>query len=206
MRRAVRALALRMPTLLACLAISLVARALAPRATAASQAIPIDFGLQSSILSASSVSPVMDLKRDLTRPQTTTALTYRTDSSGPLYLKLAVLDNLSDDTWLLAASGADAASWNPGRCSAGHRRPTPRAGPAALAGDSRRAASPSRPRSGRPDAHLRAGARTPRTDPRRRQWPPARYAKRPWIQALASRASGTRGAATGPRTRRRPPR
>lgn len=44
------------------------------------------------------------------------------------------------------------------------------------------------------------------TDPRRRQLPPARYAKRPWIQALASRASGTRGAATGPRTRRRPPR
>lgn len=76
MRRAVRALALRMPTLLACLAISLVACALAPRATAASQAIPIDFGLQSSILSASTVSPVMDLKRDLTRPQTTTALTY----------------------------------------------------------------------------------------------------------------------------------
>lgn len=86
------------------------------------------------------------------------------------------------------------------------RRSTPRAGPAALAGDSRRAASPSRPRSGRPDAHLRAGARTPRTDPRRRQLPPARYAKRPWIQALASRASGARGTATGPRTRRQPPR
>lgn len=126
MRRTVRALTLRMPTLLACLAISLVARALAPRATAASQAIPIDFGLQSSILSASSVSPVMDLKRDLTRPQTTTALTYRTDSSGPLYLKLAVLDNLSDGTWLLAASGADAASWNPGALFGG----TPASDPA----------------------------------------------------------------------------
>lgn len=44
------------------------------------------------------------------------------------------------------------------------------------------------------------------TDPRRRQLPPARYAKRPWIQALASRASGARGTATGPRTRRQPPR
>ncbi|MCF2621756.1 DUF3488 and transglutaminase-like domain-containing protein [Collinsella tanakaei] len=54
----------------------------------------------------------MDLKRDLIRAQTTTAVTYWTDSNEPLYLKLAVLDNLSDDTWLLAASDTDAGSWS----------------------------------------------------------------------------------------------
>lgn len=111
-RRTVRSLARRVPTLISCIAISWCACALAPRATVASQAIPIDFGLQSSVLSASSVSPVMDLKRDLIRPQTTTALTYWTDSNGPLYLKLAVLDNLSDDTWLLSTSDANAGSWS----------------------------------------------------------------------------------------------
>ena len=107
-----RALVRRVPALIACAVISWCACALAPRATAASQAIPIDFGLQSSVLSASSVSPVMDLRRDLVHAQTTTALTYRTDSNGPLYLKLAVLDDLSDDTWLLSTSHADAGSWS----------------------------------------------------------------------------------------------
>ena len=111
-RRAIRPLALRAPALIACAAISWCACVLAPRATVASQAIPVDFGLQSNVLSGSSVSPVMDLKRDLVRPQTTTALTYWTDSNEPLYLKLAVLDNLSSDTWLLSTADAGAGSWS----------------------------------------------------------------------------------------------
>ncbi|MCF2621757.1 DUF58 domain-containing protein [Collinsella tanakaei] len=52
-----RALVRRVPALIACAVISWCACALAPRATVASQAIPIDFGLQSNVLSASSVSP-----------------------------------------------------------------------------------------------------------------------------------------------------
>ena len=46
----------------------------------------------------------MDLKRDLTRPQETIALTYTTSSRQPLYLRLTTLGDFSGDVWRIDAA------------------------------------------------------------------------------------------------------
>lgn len=87
-----------------CVGIALLTSALAVRATQASQALPIDLGVQSNVLVGSTVNPLMDLKSDLERPRETVALTYRTSLNRPLYLRLTSLSDLSGDTWMLGDS------------------------------------------------------------------------------------------------------
>ena len=92
---------LRAGALACCVGIALLTSALAVRATQASQALPIDLGVQSNVLVGSTVNPLMDLKSDLERPSETVALTYRTSLNRPVYLRLTSLSNLSGDTWML---------------------------------------------------------------------------------------------------------
>ncbi len=99
------ALASLRPTALAsCAAATIVACLLAPQAAADAQRLPLDTGLQSNVLASNTVSPIMDLKRDLTRPQETIALTYTTTSRQPLYLRLTTLGDFSGDVWRIDAA------------------------------------------------------------------------------------------------------
>lgn len=93
--------ALRPLALAVSLACAVAGLALAPQATDAASRLPFDPGVQSSVLASSTVNPLVDLKRDLTLPNTTRALTYTSSTSEPLYLRLATLGDLTANTWEL---------------------------------------------------------------------------------------------------------
>lgn len=100
-------------------AVAIAATAIAPAAISVSPASPFEIIPQQGIFSNGAINPVLDLKRDLTRPGKSIALTYRADvaqtgaSDGraqtyrPLYLRLATLGSLNSGTWV---TGQDAAA------------------------------------------------------------------------------------------------
>lgn len=94
----------------ACLALALASCALAPAAMRASQGLPIRIDIQSNVLAGNTVSPIVDLRRDLTRSGETVALTYRTGLNRPLYLELATLSDLDGTTWELDSTQMDGAA------------------------------------------------------------------------------------------------
>lgn len=83
------------------LALALAACALAPAATRAAQGLPLRLDVQSNVLAGNTVSPIVDLRHDLTRSGETVALAYRTGLNRPLYLELATLSDLDGTTWAL---------------------------------------------------------------------------------------------------------
>lgn len=88
--------------------------ALGEQALSWEQSLPIDTGLTSTMFSSNAVSPVVDLRRELTRGAETQALHYATDAGHPLYLRLSVLSNFTGDTWLIDSSlGGDASTGIP---------------------------------------------------------------------------------------------
>lgn len=100
-------------------AVAIAATAAAPAAISSSPATPIQIIPQQGIFSNGAINPVLDLKRDLTRPGKSIALTYRADIAqtgasdgraqtyGPLYLRLATLGSFNSGTWV---TGQDAAA------------------------------------------------------------------------------------------------
>lgn len=100
-------------------AVAIAATAIAPAAISVSPASPFEIIPQQGIFSNGAINPVLDLKRDLTRPGKSIALTYRADVAqtgasdgraqtyGPLYLRLATLGSLNSGTWV---TGQDAAA------------------------------------------------------------------------------------------------
>lgn len=100
-------------------AVAIAATAIAPAAISVSPASPFEIIPQQGIFSNGAINPVLDLKRDLTRPGKSIALTYRADvaqtgaSDGraqtyrPLYLRLATLGSLNSGTRVM---GQDAAA------------------------------------------------------------------------------------------------
>lgn len=100
-------------------AVAIAATAIAPAAISVSPASPFEIIPQQGIFSNGAINPVLDLKRDLTRPGKSIALTYRADvaqtgasdgraqTHGPLYLRLATLGSLNSGTWV---TGQDAAA------------------------------------------------------------------------------------------------
>lgn len=100
-------------------AVAIAATAIAPAAISVSPASPFEIIPQQGIFSNGAINPVLDLKRDLTRPGKSIALTYRADVAqtgasdgraqtyGPLYLRLATLGSLNSGTWVM---GQDAAA------------------------------------------------------------------------------------------------
>lgn len=99
--------------------IAIGAAAIAPAAISVSPASPFEIIPQQGIFSNGAINPVLDLKRDLTRPGKSIALTYRADVAqtgasdgraqtyGPLYLRLATLGSFNSGTWV---TGQDAAA------------------------------------------------------------------------------------------------
>lgn len=99
--------------------VAIGAAAIAPAAISVSPASPFEIIPQQGIFSNSAINPVLDLKRDLTRPGKSIALTYRADVAqtgasdgraqtyGPLYLRLATLGSFNSGTWV---AGQDAAA------------------------------------------------------------------------------------------------
>lgn len=100
-------------------AVAIAATAIAPAAISVSPASPFEIIPRQGIFSNGAINPVLDLKRDLTRPGKSIALTYRADVAqtgasdgraqayGPLYLRLATLGSLNSGTWV---TGQDAAA------------------------------------------------------------------------------------------------
>lgn len=100
-------------------AVAIAATAIAPAAISVSPASPFEIIPQQGIFSNGAINPVLDLKRNLTRPGKSIALTYRADVAqtgasdgraqtyGPLYLRLATLGSLNSGTWV---TGQDAAA------------------------------------------------------------------------------------------------
>ena len=100
-------------------AVAIAATAIAPAAISVSPASPFEIIPQQGIFSNGAINPVLDLKRDLTRPGKSIALTYRADVAqtgasdgraqtyGPLYLRLATLGSFNSGTWV---TGQDAAA------------------------------------------------------------------------------------------------
>lgn len=99
--------------------VAIGAAAIAPAAISVSPASPFEIIPQQGIFSNGAINPVLDLKRDLTRPGKSIALTYRADVAqtgasdgraqtyGPLYLRLATLGSFNSGTWV---AGQDAAA------------------------------------------------------------------------------------------------
>lgn len=99
--------------------VAISATAIAPAAISVSPASPFEIIPQQGIFSNGAINPVLDLKRDLTRPGKSIALTYRADVAqtgasdgraqtyGPLYLRLATLGSFNSGTWV---TGQDAAA------------------------------------------------------------------------------------------------
>lgn len=99
--------------------VAIGAAAIAPAAISVSPASPFEIIPQQGIFSNGAINPVLDLKRDLTRPGKSIALTYRADVAqtgasdgraqtyGPLYLRLATLGSFNSGTWV---TGQDAAA------------------------------------------------------------------------------------------------
>ena len=99
--------------------VAIGAAAIAPAAISVSPASPFEIIPQQGIFSNGAINPVLDLKRDLTRPGKSIALTYRADIAqtgasdgraqtyGPLYLRLATLGSFNSGTWV---TGQDAAA------------------------------------------------------------------------------------------------
>lgn len=99
--------------------VAIAATAAAPAAISSSPAAPLQIIPQQGLFSNGAINPVLDLKRDLTRPTKSVALTYRTDAAqtdagngaaqsyGPLYLRLATLGSLNDGSWLANQGAAD---------------------------------------------------------------------------------------------------
>lgn len=99
--------------------VAIGAAAIAPAAISVSPASPFEIIPQQGIFSNGAINPVLDLKRDLTRPGRSIALTYRADVAqtgasdgraqtyGPLYLRLATLGSFNSGTWV---TGQDAAA------------------------------------------------------------------------------------------------
>ena len=92
--------------------VTIGAAAIAPAAISVSPASPFEIIPQQGIFSNGAINPVLDLKRDLTRPGKSIALTYRADVAqtgasdgrtqtyGPLYLRLATLGSFNSGTWV----------------------------------------------------------------------------------------------------------
>ncbi len=99
--------------------VAIGAAAITPAAISVSPASPFEIIPQQGIFSNGAINPVLDLKRDLTRPGKSIALTYRADVAqtgasdgraqtyGPLYLRLATLGSFNSGTWV---TGQDAAA------------------------------------------------------------------------------------------------
>lgn len=100
-------------------AVAIAATAIAPAAISVSPASPFEIIPRQGIFSNGGINPVLDLKRDLTRPGKSIALTYRADvvqtgasdgwaqTYGPLYLRLATLGSFNSGT---RVAGQDAAA------------------------------------------------------------------------------------------------
>lgn len=99
-------------------AVAIAATAAAPAAISASPEAPFEIIPQQGLFSNGGINPVLDLKRDLTRPGKSIALTYRADIAqtsandggtqtyGPLYLRLATLGSFSGGSWLVRQDAA----------------------------------------------------------------------------------------------------
>lgn len=99
-------------------AVAIAATAIAPAAISVSPASPFEIIPQQGIFSNGAINPVLDLKRDLTRPDKSIALTYRADVAqtgasdgraqtyGPLYLRLTTLGSFNSGTWVMGQNTA----------------------------------------------------------------------------------------------------
>ena len=87
-------------------------------AAAAPPAPPFEIIPRQGILSNGAINPVLDLKRDLTRPGKSIALTYQADVAqtgasdgtvktyGSLYLRLTTLGSFNSGTWVMGQNTA----------------------------------------------------------------------------------------------------
>lgn len=93
--------------------IALAAASLSPTATGAAPTAPFQIVPKQGIFAGTSINPVLDLKRDLSRPGESVALIYRSSIAdtgktetgsrtfGPLYLRLSTLGSFDGATWLI---------------------------------------------------------------------------------------------------------
>ena len=98
--------------------VAIAAAAAAPAAINVSPASPFEIIPRQGILSNGAINPVLDLKRDLTRPGKSIALTYRANvaqtgasdgtvkTHGSLYLRLTTLGSLNSGTWVMGQNTA----------------------------------------------------------------------------------------------------
>lgn len=99
-------------------AVAIAATAIAPAAISVSPASPFEIIPRQGILSNGAINPVLDLKRDLTRPGKSIALTYQADVAqtgasdgtvktyGSLYLRLTTLGSFNSGTWVMGQNTA----------------------------------------------------------------------------------------------------
>lgn len=98
--------------------VAIAAAAAAPAAINVSPASPFEIIPRQGILSNGAINPVLDLKRDLTRPGKSIALTYRANvaqtgasdgtvkTHGSLYLRLTTLGSFNSGTWVMGQNTA----------------------------------------------------------------------------------------------------
>lgn len=98
--------------------VAIAAAAAAPAAINVSPASPFEIIPRQGILSNGAINPVLDLKRDLTRPGKSIALTYRANVAqtgasdgtvktyGSLYLRLTTLGSFNSGTWVMGQNTA----------------------------------------------------------------------------------------------------
>lgn len=98
--------------------VAIAAAAAAPAAISVSPASPFEIIPRQGILSNGAINPVLDLKRDLTRPGKSIALTYQADVAqtgasdgtvktyGSLYLRLTTLGSFNSGTWVMGQNTA----------------------------------------------------------------------------------------------------
>lgn len=93
-----------------------LALAASPQVTTLADRIPIDLGLDPDLLSTNTVSPVVDLRRNLSLNTESVAFTYRSTGNEPSYFKLTTLSDFDGDAWLLdgdlPSSTAAGSLWN----------------------------------------------------------------------------------------------
>lgn len=98
--------------------VAIAAAAATPAAINVSPASPFEIIPRQGILSNGAINPVLDLKRDLTRPGKSIALTYRANVAqtgasdgtvktyGSLYLRLTTLGSFNSGTWVMGQNTA----------------------------------------------------------------------------------------------------
>ncbi|QOL31979.1 transglutaminaseTgpA domain-containing protein [Bifidobacterium eulemuris] len=78
-------------------AVTAIALALTPAATAWAYRVPLSIGDNAGLFSANTINPMIDLKRTLQTGSESTVLSYQAEQR--LYLRMATLDDFDGDTW-----------------------------------------------------------------------------------------------------------